>query len=69
MFSQIFWTSVRHGLKEALGEAFTDEVEETWRTVFMYIISKMRDGTRIYHKDIQDASVTSSCSANYDHSW
>ena len=37
---------MKFGLKEVLQDVFTEEVEDTWRIVFNYVISKMKDGIR-----------------------
>ena len=44
---QRLWPAVKHGLAELLQAAFTEEVEQTWRIVFSFIISKMREGMRM----------------------
>ena len=41
------WPSVVHGLKSALQEQFTEEVEETWNQFFLYLCSHMEDGMEI----------------------
>ena len=47
VFLQRLWPSIRYGMKEVLQDVFTEEVEETWKIVFSYIISKMREGIRM----------------------
>ena len=46
-------------MKEVLQDVFTEEVEETWKIVFNYIISKMREGIRMERRGMGEASSVS----------
>jgi hypothetical protein len=53
-FPQRLWPAIRHGLKEVLQDVFTEQVEDCWRIVFNFIISKMKEGIRLEkHHHIQ----------------
>ncbi|ELU16329.1 hypothetical protein CAPTEDRAFT_192439 [Capitella teleta] len=47
MYLPRLWPAIRHGLKEVLQDVFTEQVEDCWRIIFNFIISKMKEGIRI----------------------
>ena len=43
-FLQKLWPAIDHGLRVKLGDEYNAEISNAWKTVFFFLISKMKEG-------------------------
>ncbi|XP_064601032.1 neuroglobin-like [Liolophura sinensis] len=59
------WPAIDFGLKEVLQDVYTREVKDAWKQIFMYIITKMKEG--MSRARLMDRELSKSHSEEYSH--